>query len=158
MTLITVFMGDNLNQIMRRQSLTRWPIHKTFIIKNPFRPEKQRRMNSIILYGQPLELEMLCVRALVDLLETGIMKVGWKEQAKEYMENNLMGGSNIRQNMWQEVSSRDYDGGVQEAMYSAIFHPCLSTIELVSEGGVAWARGDLPNMNSSLLLKVKFIF
>ena len=98
---------------------------------------------------------MLCVRALVDLLETGITKAGWKEEAKEYMENNLMGGSNIRQNMWQEVASRDYDGGVQEAMYSAIFHPCLSTIELVSKGGVAWARGDLPNMNSSLLLKVK---
>ena len=98
---------------------------------------------------------MLCVRALVDLLETGITKAGWKEEAKEYMENNLMGGSNIRQNMWQEVASRDYDGGVQEAMYSAIFHPCLSTIELASKGGVAWARGDLPNMNSSLLLKVK---
>ena len=101
---------------------------------------------------------MLCVRALVDLLEAGITKAGGKEEAKEYMENNLMGGSNIRQNMWQEVASRDYDGGVQEAMYSAIFHPCLSTIELVSEGGVAWARGDLPNMNSSLLLKVKSFF
>ena len=143
---------------MRRQSLVRCPIRRRLVICNPFCPAKLEQSNmgsnTIVLYGQPLALEMVCVRALVDLMETGVQKTGWMEQAKEYMENNLMAGSNIRQNMWQEVVSRDHDGGIQEAMYSVIFHPCLSIIELVSEGGVAWARGDLPNMDSSKFLKV----
>ena len=140
--------------------MIRCPIRRKFIISNPFCPERleQRNMgsNAIVLYGQPMALEMVCVRSLVDLMETGVTKTGWKEQAKKYMENNLMGGSNIRQNMWQEVVNRDHDGGIQEAMYSVIYDPCLSVIELVSEGGVAWARGDLPNMDSSLLLKVRY--
>ena len=99
-------------------------------------------------------METVSVRALVSLMESTMHKKSWVNKARGYMENNLPGGSNIRQALWGEAVSRDYDGGMQEDMYAAIFHPCMSTIELLSEGGVAWARGDLPNMDSSKLLLV----
>jgi len=80
----------------------------------------------------------------------------WIEQCSRYLENNLSGlaSVNTRQEMLNLINSASMEDGEKEELFEIVYIPALATIEIVSEGGGAWARADSPSLDSSMLLGV----